>query len=318
MDTPTSQAQTKPPSISLEACLSELATGTFTYSQLAAFSDLSRQGLRQVESAWPSIDPALRRRLIAEAIDLANENILYQFDRLCRFALSDPHPDVRQVALSGLWEDQTESLLNELLEIARSDESADVRAGAIDLLGNALPTLLEDDVATELVSQIGSLVCNFASDASLSTVIRRRAIEAVGYLEPTEQTRALILAAFQHGDQALEAGALAAMGRSLESRWRTVVRSLLTSEDPELRFESAQALGQIGTADDIAELSKLALDEDADVRSAVILALGEIGGPGAVRVLRNLLEVAADSDRETIQDALDAALLSSDPLRTPS
>ena len=41
----------------------------------------------------------------------------------------------------------------------------------------------------------------------------RRAIEAIGALDQTEETRSLIRAAWEHGDQTLEAGALTAMGR---------------------------------------------------------------------------------------------------------
>lgn len=274
--------------------------------------------MRQVESVWPSIDPGVRRRLVAEAVDLANENVSYQFGRLCRIALRDPFPDVRQVALSGLWEDQSDSLLDELLEIARTDASMDVRAAALVLLGSAIPVLQDSASGAALLGQIATLVLHVAGNPSAATIIRRRAVEALGYLEQSELTRSLIVDAFQFGDPALEAGALVAMGRSLESRWRTIVRSLLTSEDPELRYESAQALGQIGTTDDVLALSKLTIDDDADVRLAAIMALGEIGGPGAVRVLRNLLTMDSRVDRETIQDALDTALLSNDPLRTPS
>ena len=42
------------------------------------------------------------------------------------------------MALSGLWEDESESLLEELLEIAENDTAPDVRAAALGLLGNAI------------------------------------------------------------------------------------------------------------------------------------------------------------------------------------
>lgn len=318
MDIPTSQAHPDRPSISLDTCLSQLATGTFAYGQLAAFSDLTRGGLRQVESAWPQIGHETRRRLISEAVELAEENVQYRFERLCRFALRDPDADVRQVALSGLWEDESASLLEELIEVAQTDASPDVRAGAIVLLGNAIPRLRDEDPDSDLLEAIESLAITLAGEDTRSTVVRRRAIEAIGALEQTDQTRTLILSAYQYGDQALEAGAIVAMGRSLEARWLTVVRSLLASEDPEIRFEASQALGQIGTTDDVTELSKLTLDEDADVRLAAITALGEIGGHGAVRVLRNRMNQASELEQDAIREALDAALLTTDPLRLPT
>jgi HEAT repeat protein len=318
MDTPTSPAQANEPSISLNECLSQLATGAFTFGQLPAFSDLSRESMRTVEAVWPTIDPATRHRLISEAIDLAEENVQYRFDRLCRLALRDSDSEVRRLAITGLWEDETRSLLEELIEIARSDDSIDVRAAAIALLGDALRRLADDASEPDLVERIGELVLGVAADDRQQALIRRRAVEAVGALEQSTQTREIILDAYQHGDATLEAGALLAMGRSLESRWRTIVRAALGSEDPEIRFEAARALGMIGTSDDIPDLSELTLEEDTDVRQAAIASLGEIGGPGAVRVLRNLAGEASEGDQEAIDDALDAALLSSDPLRYPT
>ena len=146
-------------------------------------------------------------------------------------------------------------------------------------------------------------------------MVRRRAVEAVGALKQNDRTREAILDAYQHGDATLEAGALVAMGRSLESRWRTIVRAALISEDPEVRFEAARALGTIGTSDDVPDFSELTLEDDTDIRQAAIAALGEIGGPGAIRVLRNLSRQAHDGDDEAINDAVDAAQLGSDPLQ---
>jgi HEAT repeat protein len=315
MDIPTSQAQANEPSISLDECLSQLATGTFAFGQLAAFSDLSREKVRTVEEIWPTIDAVTRHRLIAEAIELADENVQYRFDRLCRLALHDEDAEIRRLAVTGLWEDETRSLLDEMIEIARDDDSIDVRAAAIALLGDALVRFGDDDSEPELVESIGELVLASAADDLEPAIVRRRAVEAVGALAQDDRTRETILGAYQHGDATLEAGALVAMGRSLESRWRSIVRAALPSEDPELRFEAARALGMIGTSDDVAELSELSLDEDTDVRHAAIAALGEIGGPGAIRVLRNLAQQAHDGDDDVINDALDAAQLGSDPLR---
>jgi len=315
MDIPTSPAQANELSISLEECLSQLAAGTFAFGQLAAFSDLSRENLHAVEMVWPMIDAATRHRLIAEAVDLAEQNVQYRFDRLCRLAVRDPDAEVRQLAVAGLWEDETRSLLEEMIDIARHDESIDVRAAAIALLGDALVRLQDDQSESDLVDQIGDMVLEFAANERETAMVRRRAVEAVGALKQNDRTREAILDAYQHGDATLEAGALVAMGRSLESRWRTIVRAALTSEDPEVRFEAARALGAIGTSDDVPDLSELTLEDDTDIRQAAIAALGEIGGPGAIRVLRNLSRQAHDGDDEAINDAVDAAQLGSDPLQ---
>ena len=318
MDTPTSQAQANAPAARFDICLSQLTAGTFAYGQLAAFSDLSREHLRQLNHSWLVIALPIRRRLIADAIELAEENVHYRFDRLYRFALSDPNEEIRQLAISGLWEDETRSLLLELIEISQEDTSQDVRAAAISFLGDAVARLRSAGDDADLGDRINELVMHFCGDKTLSTLIRRRAIEAVGGLEQTAETRQVILDAYQHGDQTLEAGAIEAMGRSHESRWRPLVLPILRSADAELRFEAARALGRIGTGDDVPDLSELTLDDDPDVRGAAIHALGDLGGPGAVRVLRNLAADAPESDREAIEDAIDSAMLANDPIRTPA
>lgn len=317
MDTPTSQSQTDQPTLTLDKCLSQLAAGTFAYGQLATFSDLSRERIRRISAVWADIDHAVRRKLIAAAVDLGEDSVEYQFGRLFRLALTDELADIRQLAITGLWEDESSSLLTDLISVAVTDESVDVRAAAIVHIGDAIPRLIEggDD---ELVERIGELVLTLAEDADESAIIRRRAIEALGGLGQTDETRELILDSIKHGDQTLEAAALVAMGRSLESRWLPHVRGAIVDDDPEIRYEASRALGAIGTTDDVALLAERTLDEDSDVRRAAVLALGEIGGPGAVRILRNLTQHVDEAEHPMIEEALDNALLTTDALRLPS
>ncbi len=273
MDTPTSQAQTNQPTLTLDECLSQLAAGTFAYGQLATFSDLPRDRMRRVAQAWPEIEHGIRRKLIAAAVDLGEDSVEYQFNRLFRLGLTDDESDIRQLAITGLWEDESTSLLEELIRVAVDDEAVDVRAAALVHLGDAIPRLI-DSGDDDLVERIGDLVLTLAEDADESAIIRRRAIEAIGGLEQTDETRELIHDSIDHGDQTLEAAALVAMGRSLESRWLSHVRGAIADDDPEIRYEASRALGAIGTSDDIALLAERTLDEDSDVRRAAVMALG--------------------------------------------
>jgi HEAT repeat protein len=318
MDTPTFPTVDSRKAPPLDQCIAELRAGTFAYAQLATFSDLPSDGARSVEQSWLKIPVEARRRLVGEAVELAEANVEYQFNRLCRIALNDPEAEIRQRAIAGLWEDETRSLIDALLPIAESDESADVRAGAIGSLGDALERLSDDGDDQALIDRIGRLVTAVAAAEREPTITRRRAVEALGSLSQTTDVRQLIRDAYEHGDQAIEAGALTAMGRSLDSRWRPVLRAVLRSEDAEIRFEAARSLGMVGNEDDVSGLAELVDDEDSDVRRIAILALGEIGGPGAVKVLRALAERDDDSVRELVQEALDNALIGSDPLRGTS
>lgn len=315
MDTPTFQTADSSDAPPLDRCLSELKAGTFAYAQLSAFSDLSRGAARELERSWLQFPESVRRRLIGEAVDLAEVNVQYQFNRLFRVALDDPEPDIRQRAIAGLWEDETMSLVADLIPIAESDPSADVRAAAIAFLGGALERLAGEHGSQDEIERIHALVMTVAAADGEPTITRSKAIEALGCLGDANDVRQAIHNAYEHGDQALEAAALAAMGRSLDARWRPVLRAVLKSDDAEIRFEAARSLGMVGNGDDVAGIAELVDDDDTDVRHAAILALGEIGGPGSVRILRTLAGRGDASIAELVREALDNALIGSDPLR---
>src|SRR3954451_7340436 len=127
MDTPTSQAEPEPQLIPLDTCLFDLEAGTYADEHLPALSDLSRLQMRQVARSWPSIPPVTRRAVIEGAIATSRTEVDLDFRRLFRVALSDLSPDIRQLAIGGLWEDDSRSLLEEMLRIAVEDPSDDVK-----------------------------------------------------------------------------------------------------------------------------------------------------------------------------------------------
>jgi HEAT repeat protein len=94
------------------------------------------------------------------------------------------------------------------------------------------------------------------------------------------------------------------MGKTLDDRWVDILLTELESEDAEMRYEAARALGEIGDVLALPGLAAAAIDEDAEVRQEAIMALGLIGGQGPERVLRRLAESANAADLQAIADAL--------------
>ena len=125
-------------------------------------------------------------------------------------------------------------------------------------------------------------------------------------------------------EHAQELPALSSGQQDLLSKWLDEVQDTLLHvsheihQNPEIRFEAARSLGMVGNEDDVTDLGELVEDDDSDVRRASILALGEIGGPGAVRILRALANREDESVADLVRDALDNAQIGSDPLRGPS
>ncbi|HYI15617.1 MAG TPA: HEAT repeat domain-containing protein, partial [Thermomicrobiales bacterium] len=149
----------------------------------------------------------------------------------------------------------------------------------------------------------------------VSPEVRRRALESAGYLADDPDVVRQIEDAYESGIHALRVSALHAMGRQADTRWLDIVHHELTSDEPELRFEAVTATGTIGDERSVVELIDRLRDDDVEVQMAAIAALGAIGGRLAISALRKLTEDDSPAIVDAADDALEEALLTSNPLR---
>jgi HEAT repeat protein len=113
-----------------------------------------------------------------------------------------------------------------------------------------------------------------------------------------------IRAAYRHSNERMRIGAVQAMGRSADEQWGEIVLHELASSSPEMRFEAAQACGELEVASAAKPLAKLVDDVDDEVQKAAVWALGQIGGDAARQVLTNVLEGDQEYLHEAAEDAL--------------
>lgn len=100
------------------------------------------------------------------------------------------------------------------------------------------------------------------------------------------------LAFFEHFNPA---GLLGPDVKKLKSRWDVAgLARLLENKDPQVQYEAAEALGNIGDERAVGPLIAALQFPDDDVRWKAAIALGEIGNPDAVAPLIALL---SDEDR---------------------
>jgi HEAT repeat protein len=292
--------------------------GDLSQTQVARLSDLSRVNARELAAAWESIPEAHRIDLVRRFDELSEERVELNFGRALRVALNDPSAVVRQLAVAGLWEDESSDLLDRLRDILENDESPDVRAQAAAALerfaSKAVIGSLDESIAGDLRNSLRKSVI----DTAAPYAIRRRALESLGPYAADPEIASLISEAFDSGDHGLQCSALYAMGRSQEPRWLSTILTQLESEDPEIRFEAARAAGLLGSADALQVLLQAARDEDAEVRHTAIGAIGQIGGRGAVRALERLAEDAGEADLELIESAMDDVNALIEPLEPAS
>src|SRR5215211_5785316 len=110
--------------------ITAIRDGDLSQTQVARLSDLSRENARTLVAAWDSIPETTRVDLVRRFEELSEERVELNFGRALRVALGDRSAVVRQLAVSGLWEDESSEYLDRLRVMLENDESPDVRAQA--------------------------------------------------------------------------------------------------------------------------------------------------------------------------------------------
>jgi HEAT repeat protein len=295
-----------PPERDFAGALERLARsgGTPEVGLLGQLSDPTRADMAEWRARWPLLDEARRRAVMSGLVEAAEADFALHFDPLYEAALDDRDPTVRSAAIDGLWESEEPRLVDRFVTLMRQDLDAGVRGRAASALAPFAQLAEMEDLPPERSEQLVRALVDTAEDESEDVDVRRRATEAVGFLD-TPEVRSLIERHAESDERQLQAGALVAMGRSGRRAWTPLILAGLEAGDPLLRFASAQAAGEMGTRAAVPALVPLADSDDVEIRLAAIWALGEIGGARARRALEAL---AASADDDTVAEAIDDAL----------
>lgn len=299
--TPSNQA---PSGFSLADAIAAVGQGDFSHRVLISFSDLDRKKAQELSRRWEEIGEANRGRLIQALDELSETSIQHNFSRVYRIGLSDSSDHVRQRSIAALWEEESTELIDDLIHLL-SDPSQDVRAEAARALGAFTVRCEQGEISEDDAETIFAVLERLAADEQEARLVQRRALESLAAFGKRPEVKQLIRSAYDHDDQLLRAGALFAMGRSLDPRWFSTLLGELDSADPEMRFEAARACGEFGDNRAVEALARLTSDPDAEVRMAAVDALARIASPGSARVLRRLAERASDEEQDAIIEALE-------------
>ncbi len=282
-------------------------------SDLALLSDLPSSASRTLRDLWPQLPLDIRRRAIAEMVELSELNIALNFRQVFLVALDDIDPEVRIQAIQGLWEEEDTTVLRALLRVLAREDIPEVRAALAQALGRFADLAVQGRLSEELARELRTRLDEMLAPHEPVTV-RRRALEAIA-VYGDEEVQEAIDTAYWSGEPALRVSALYAMGRTLDRRWLPILLDELRSDDPEHRYEAAIACGELQAAEAVDDLIALTGDTDREVQGAAILALGRIGGPVATNVLRRLARSDDPFVREAAAEALAEAVFADDPLR---
>jgi HEAT repeat protein len=278
----------------------------FPRRYLQEFSDIGTLELKTLLDIWPQVKPSRKLTLLEELDALAETDTLVSFDDVARALLTDPEPEVRTRAIRLLDEYEDPKVVPSYLDMLKNDPDLNVRVEAANALHLFVDLGELEEIPANIYHQVeDALLASAASEDNLR--VRRMALESLGYSSRPEVST-LIESAFHREDPAWQASSLVAMGRSADERWTDAVTRSLVHGDDRIRKAAVQAAGELSLqAARPILLKMLGEEEDADVLSAVIWSLSQIGGEDVRTYLENLLDVIEDDDEQIafLEEALD-------------
>ncbi len=272
-------------------------------TNLAPLSDMPHSQTDLFRSAWGRLSAQRRLELVRELVEQAEGNIHLNFDAILRELLYDLDPEVRRLAIEGLWEDNRPTLIAPLVNLVSGDPSAQVRAAAAMALGRFVLLGALGEISEGRATQAEEALRAAWYRPQEVTEVRRRALEGLAYTNQPDVVE-LIRIAYYDEDELLRQSALFAMGRSADRRWGKYILAELSNPVPAMRFEAAVAAGELALPAAVPPLVQLLDDGDSSVREAAATALGQVGGPAAKRAL----EDAVGGPDEVLAAAAEAAL----------
>ncbi len=282
---------------SVETLLQRLATApdTTPLNEYFAFSDLTRAQAEVVRRVWPTLAPETRRNVLTILLEGAETYLDIDLNVFLVTLLDDAEADVRQVALETLAENEpTPAMLGPIIQRLQRDADEAVRAAAAAALGYYVLAGELDELDTALAMRAEEALIAVLTDPAEPVSVQRRALESIAYSGEVG-VRQFIEDAYYSPYEELRLGALVAMGRSADIRWRKLVRAELSNPSPAMRAEAAVACGELEAKTALPDLLTLLEDDESSVRLAVIFALGRLGGKPARRALAG---IAASDDEE--------------------
>jgi len=292
--------------MSVEIFLSELMDPAHEVTSvgLTQLSGLMDEDERAFQERWGELPAPRRHEVMGKLLELADGNVELDFTGVFSHALSDEQGSVREQALSGLWESDDRHLIPLMVERLEHDMEDQVRAAAALGLGHFAVLAEADKLVARDKERVFQALMRSLEDEDEPIAVRRRALESVASFRDPD-VREWIRWGYDHVDPFLRQSALFAMGRSCEAEWLPYVSREMTSGDPAMRFEAANAAREMGEPEAVRYLVEMVDDPDVDVSYAALRAIGGIGGAKARSFLRAFLASAEDEgSREAAEEAL--------------
>ncbi len=296
----------------IKALKGEAHTDSASHSSTVVYglSDLSELELERLASDWAGFPATYKHQILKQLLETSETVFELDYAAFARMNLTDKSSLVRSAAIELLWSDESLATMRQLLELARSDKSHDVRAQAFSALARFILLGEYGDIPANIAREAQELALDSAKDRHASVEVRRRALEALANSSHAE-VPAVIRAAYADGNHLLKVSAIYAMGRTCDKIWRDTVLEELENSDSQILYEAVQACGALQLEESLRVIEALSAGDDQEIQLMAIWALGEIGGKRAFEILCELEESQEDREvLDAVEEAIDAASFS--------
>jgi HEAT repeat protein len=287
------------------AQLGEIAR-PLSHNELRVLANIGPESLKIFWQAWRQF-PGERRVELLHALDaLGEDNVDLDFRPIFRACLRDADAEVRLAAVAALWEDETEGTMDRLISLI-GDEAGAVRAAAVVALASFAYHGELGEMSPEATQRVYTALMSTATDPEQPLDVRRRAVEGLGYFAGSKEAQAEIGRAYAHPELTVRESAVLAMGRSMRPTWVPYIERELKNPSPAMRYEAARAVGELGEEGRplLPSLLPLVDDEDGEISTTAIWALGQVGGPSAKRVLQRIARSKDEARSVAANEALE-------------
>lgn len=273
---------------------------------LYQFSDLSTSEQNTLANCWSKVPLQRRQTFLQDLVSLAENDPVLMYEAVARIALDDEDTDVCISAIDLLFDSEDRHLIPIYLRLlADQTRSEALRAAVANALGPYVYMGEVEKIRAEVLHEIEETLIR-AYNEDVSELVRRRALEALGYSSREEIPAMLRKAAAMRDDLWLES-AMFAMGRSADEQWEARVLENLEHENLAVRIQAVHAAGELALKKARRNLLRaIDLVDDDELRHEIIWALAQIGGEGVERKLDALLAAAEDDEESAfLEEAME-------------
>ncbi len=292
--------------MSLSKLLQALGEGetSLNSSLLYDLSDLAPAEVSSFMGVWKTLAPERRRGILNDLVELTQDSPELDFSAVFRRCLSDEDAGARRKAIEGLWEHEERQIISPLCNLLGGDPSPAVRAAAATGLGKFANLAQEGKLLRKDRARIEASLLSTLENEDEDLEARRRALESVAVFN-TGSVAEYIRWAYRSDNPALRCSALYAMGKTGEARWLADLVKETRNPSAAMRYEAANACGEIEEEEAIPYLIPLTQDDDLQVQLSAIRAIGLIGGPLAKKALRRCIKQGDSAVEDTARECLD-------------